>query len=193
MTQLYLVRHAKPAATWGEAIDPGLDELGHAQAQQAAETLQSLGRLDLYTSPLKRCRETADPLAKLWSQPASILPPVAEIPSPPLEPAARQKWLHDSMQGTWDELQQRAPSGSPDFLDWRRRLLSALHAMPRDAVVFTHYIAINVAVGSAQGHDRVLAFRPGHASITELKILDGRLSVIELGKETSDTGLLLGR
>jgi broad specificity phosphatase PhoE len=188
-----LVRHAKPAATWGEAIDPGLDELGHTQARQAADRLRSLGPLQLYSSPLRRCRETADPLAALWSRPAIVLSTVAEIPSPPLEPAARQKWLHESMQGSWDQLQSGAPPGSPNFLGWRERLLDALREQHEDCVIFTHYIAINVAVGAAQGHQRVLAFRPGHASVTKIEVLQGRISVLELGQEAADTGVLLGR
>ena len=36
MSRLYLIRHGKPASTWGEADeDPGLDEAGRAQAEAA--------------------------------------------------------------------------------------------------------------------------------------------------------------
>jgi broad specificity phosphatase PhoE len=195
MTILYLVRHAKPAATWGVAIDPGLDDLGRNQAQQAADGFQkSTQSLPIYTSPLKRCRETAEPLAMLWSTRATILPQVAEIPSPPLSMADKQKWLHDGMQGTWTQLQASAPAdGSPDFLTWRTQLLQTLSAINHDSVIFTHYIAINVAVGAAQGHDRVLSFRPGHASITKLEVAQGRIAILELGKEVADGGVLLGK
>jgi broad specificity phosphatase PhoE len=193
MTVVYLIRHAKPAATWGEAVDPGLDDLGREQSAQAAETLQSLGPLPVFTSPLKRCRETAEPLCARWGITADLLPAVAEIPSPPLSMTDKQKWLHDSMQGTWAELQTAAPPNSPDFLSWREKLLSTLRLVNRDCVIFTHYIAINVAVGAAQGHQRVISFRPGHASVTSLDVSPERIAIRQLGKEAADGGILLGR
>jgi broad specificity phosphatase PhoE len=193
MTVVYLVRHAKPAATWGEAVDPGLDELGREQSIEAAKSFRSFGPLPIFTSPLKRCRETSEPLCSQWKAPAILLPTVAEIPSPPLSMADKQKWLHASMQGTWEQLQSNAPADSPNFLLWRENLLKALRDLKRDCVIFTHYIAINVAVGAAHGHSRVISFQPGHASITSIEISGGRLAVRELGKEVPGGGLLVGR
>jgi len=42
MSHIYLIRHGKPAAGWGDDDDPGLDETGHAQARAAAEALLAL-------------------------------------------------------------------------------------------------------------------------------------------------------
>ena len=39
MTQIHLVRHGKAAAGFGSHKDPGLDELGHRQAQAVAAML----------------------------------------------------------------------------------------------------------------------------------------------------------
>ena len=64
MTRLLLVRHAAPAGTWGEDDDPGLTELGH---RQAAELVADPGERwpgALLSSPLRRARETAAPLAR---------------------------------------------------------------------------------------------------------------------------------
>ena len=72
------------------------------------------------------------------------------------------------MRGTWRELHERAPPGSIDYLDWRRSVVDALHALPHDCVVFTHYIAINVAAAAAQRREEVVCFRPDHASVTVL-------------------------
>jgi bisphosphoglycerate-dependent phosphoglycerate mutase len=115
MPILHMVRHAKPAATWGEAVDPGLDDTGHAQAQTAAKTLNPLGPIPIYSSPLNRCRETAEPLCSLWQRQAEILKPVAEIPSPPLPLSEKQKWLHASMQGTWRQMQEARRKVRPTF------------------------------------------------------------------------------
>lgn len=184
MPRLYLVRHAKPAAVWGEDPDPGLDANGIAQARATAEELAgSLSRLPLYTSPMRRCRETAEPLAQLWFCNAELMPAVAEIPSPPIEPAGRQDWLIEIMRGTWQQLDSNAPPGSIDYLAWRKQLLDALLAVGRDCVICTHFIALNVAVGAAQRRDEVVCFRPDYASVTVLETSKGRLRVVELGRE----------
>jgi len=191
----YLVRHAKPAATWGEATDPGLDAIGLAQAEQTAKELRDrLPLLSLYSSPLRRCMETAQPLATLWQTSAVLLPAVAEIPAPPLATAERQRWLHEGMQGTWSQLQANSPPGSPDFLAWREKLLSTLRSLQSDSVIYTHYVAINVVVGAAQGHDRVMSFRPGHASVTMIEIEQEQFMVRTLGREMeADGGILISR
>jgi len=45
MSRLYLIRHGKPAAVWGEADDdPGLDDAGKAQAEAARDVLMGLNR-----------------------------------------------------------------------------------------------------------------------------------------------------
>lgn len=184
MPRLYLVRHAKPAASWGEDPDPGLDAAGIAQARAMAEELAgSLARLPLYTSPMRRCRETAEPLAQLWFCDAELMPAVAEIPSPPLDLAARQDWLIAAMRGTWKQLHHNAPAGSIDYLAWRRQLLDSLLAIEHDCVICTHFIALNVAVGAAQRRDEVVCFRPDYASVTVLDRERGRLRVIDLGRQ----------
>lgn len=190
MPRLYLVRHAKPAASWGEDPDPGLDATGIAQARATAESLAgSLSRLPLYTSPMRRCVETAQPLAQIWFSDAEPMPSVAEIPSPPLALAARHDWLIASMRGTWQQLHKNAPPGSIDYLQWRRALTESLLAVHHDCVICTHFVAINVAVGAAQKSDEVVCFRPDHASVTVVSNDKGRLRLVELGRQ-ADTLVL---
>ncbi len=69
MQKLFLIRHGKPAAVWGEADeDPGLDDAGRAQAEAARDHLLSLPEDQrprrVVSSPLRRCRETAAPTAE---------------------------------------------------------------------------------------------------------------------------------
>ena len=190
MPRIYLVRHAKPAAAWGEDQDPGLDPLGITQAAATAQQLaKAAAHAPIYSSPLRRCRETALPLCELWRSDATVLPAVAEIPSPPVSREVKREWLTAAMTGTWSELQQNAPPGSIDYLDWRRSVVTALHAFPHDCVVFSHYIAINVAAGAAQRREEVLCFRPDHASVTVIETGAQGLRLIELGRE-AQTGVL---
>ena len=50
--------------------------------------------------------------------------------------------------------------------------------------MFCHYVAINVAVGAATADDRLVCFRPDNGSITRIAVSDGRLRLIELGRES---------
>ena len=147
--------------------------------------------MPLYTSPLRRCRETAETLAQIWFCEPVVMPTVAEIPSPPLDLAARHDWLIASMRGNWQQLHDNAPPGSIDYLQWRRTLLEFLAGIDHDCVIVTHFVAINVAVGAAQKRDEVLCFRPDYASVTVLSTEHGRLRLIELGAQ-ADT-LVLAR
>jgi broad specificity phosphatase PhoE len=188
--KLYLIRHARPANSWGEDADPGLDAAGQEQAEAAARTLvQTLDRVPIYTSPLRRCRETARPLERLWQRSAEVLEPVAELPSPPLDLRTRQQWLRQAIGGTWRELSELAPPGSPDYLAWRQTLLDSLAHLPHDCVVFTHFIAINVAVAAAHSREDVVCFQPDHASITRVEVHSGILRLVELGREANTTVL----
>jgi probable phosphomutase (TIGR03848 family) len=68
-TVLLLVRHGVTDATgkrlYGRSPGVHLSERGRAQAEAVAERLRALPIRAVYTSPLERCRETADPIAGL--------------------------------------------------------------------------------------------------------------------------------
>jgi broad specificity phosphatase PhoE len=177
MPRLYLVRHGRAAATFAEAADPGLDALGQSQAAAVAEQLAPIGPLALLSSPLKRARETSEPLAKRWQRPVPIEPAVAEIPSPStLSLTERAEWLRGFMGGSWRD-------ASRGLAQWREEAIAALTAIKDDTVIFTHFILINVAAGAAEGDDRVILFRPDNCSVTILDVDNGRLALVERGRE----------
>jgi broad specificity phosphatase PhoE len=176
VVRLYLVRHGKAAASFAEAHDPGLDPAGVAQAEAMAERLAPLGPLPIITSPLKRTRETAAPLEQRWRFTARIEPAVSEIPAPMADPAARGAWIRDVMTSRWAE----QPA---ELRAWRRGVVDALLALPHPMVVVTHFVAINVAVGIAEGDDRVACFEPDNCSVTVLDVEDGRLRLVRRGTE----------
>lgn len=179
MTRLYLVRHGEASAAWHVAADPGLSDLGRRQAGEAARKLARLGPLDILSSPLLRARETAEPTSRIWDRSIGIADDVAEIPSPADLPLSeRQKWLVELMQGGW------AKAAAPQ-LKWRETLIGFLAAQPRDIAIFSHFVAINVAVGAALGCDDVICFRPANASITIIGAENGRLALIEQGEEAT--------
>lgn len=190
MPRLFLVRHARPSAGWGQDPDPGIDSTGVEQARIAASELAALlSPTPILSSPMRRCRETSAPLEQLWQQGAKVFAPVAEIPSPPLDNAARREWLNRGMLGTWGELQAASPAGSPDYLAWRGQLLDSLQSLDTDTVIYTHYIAINAVVAAAKAVDHVVFFRPDHASITVIETGRGGFELLSLGRE-AETGVL---
>ncbi len=189
MARILLVRHGQAAASFTDDADPGLDKLGIDQACAVAERLRSNLPLLLISSPLKRARETAAPLLQMQVDALAretidtsnvetlhIDTRMSEIPSPGLSLSDRGPWLGQVMQGQWSE-----QSGS--LAEWRTDLISCLNEQQQDCVIFTHFVAINVAVGFAEGKDQVSIFRPANTSITEL-VTDGEsLTPVKRGEQ----------
>ena len=184
MPRLHLVRHGEAAAGWDGDADPGLSALGREQAEAVADLLAPLGPLPILTSPLRRTRETAAPLAARWVIDPVVEPAVGEVVAPEEHAGLgeRAAWLRSAMAGTWAALDDERRR-------WRQGIVDRLVAVHDDAVVVTHFVAINVAVGAATGDDRVLCFRPGTCSVTVLRNDGGALAVESLGGE-ADTQVL---
>jgi broad specificity phosphatase PhoE len=181
MPRIFMVRHGRAAAGFGEDMDPGLDATGHAQADGAAQRLVGLGPRLVLSSPLKRAQETAAPLAKLWNKTPVIEHAVAEIPSPKgMSLEERVLWLRKLMAGTWREV-------TPELAQWREACIASMATLKEDAVVFSHYVAINVLYGSATGDDKVVAFSPDNCSITSFDNAGGKLRLLDKGSEASLT------
>lgn len=182
MSLLYLVRHGVARAGWDAALDPGLSEEGHLQATQVAERLSPKGPIAVVTSPLRRARETAAPLAEIWKRAPMVDPRVGEIPSPVQDLQGRSAWLRDVMTKRWQELDEGLKA-------WRDTVLKTLISSEEDKVVFTHFVAINVAFGRATGDDRVLCFWPRNGSITVFENNGSSLLLVERGAH--GTGAIL--
>jgi broad specificity phosphatase PhoE len=178
-----LVRHGEAAAGWGDDLDPGLSELGRAQARHVAESLKPLGPLPVFTSPLRRCRETAAPIAEQWNVVPTIEPDVGEIKAPEHDLATRGPWLATVLGREWPDLpaDQRA---------WRDAVLSSLLALVEDCVVVTHFVAINVAIGAATVDDRVVCHRVGNCSTTMLESDGNSLVLVTVPAEPDKTEVL---
>ena len=178
---IFLVRHGEAAASWGQASDPGLSELGRQQAEETALDLQALisTEVQLLSSPLLRAQETSEPLARLLGNdtPVKIDDAYSEIPSPvPL--AKRQTWLREFMQQQW--------AGQVDSLqDWRSEILKNLLALQQPTVVFTHFLVLNAVVGSLQQREETLCFWPDNAAVVRLRHTGSELQLVDLGRQMS--------
>ncbi len=175
--RVHLVRHGRAAAGWDDDPDPGLDDLGRSQAETMAALLAPLGPLPVVTSPLRRCRETSEPLVRRWGSDPVVEPQVAEIPSPEGVPMGeRVAWLREAIDGTWSEL-------GPRYVRYRDEVVAAVRSRPGDTVVVSHFVAINAVIGACVGSDRVVVRSLDNASITTVEVTAGGLVLVEGGHE----------
>ncbi|MET0143393.1 MAG: histidine phosphatase family protein [Ilumatobacteraceae bacterium] len=179
MAIVHLVRHGRASAGWDTDPDPGLDELGAAQAEALADRMS--GPRPIVTSPLRRCRETADALARRWDVVPDVEPLVAEMPSPEgVAMGERVAWLRAAMATTWTAL-------GPRYVDYRDAVVARVASTGSDTVITSHFIAINAVIGGCIGDDRVVLASLDNCSVTVVETAPGRgragLRLIETGHE----------
>lgn len=201
--ELILVRHALPErreVTDGPA-DPELSPDGHAQAERMAEYLAT-ERIDaLYTSPLRRARQTAAPLERHLAMDAVVVDDVAEwdrnssayVPIEQLKAENDPRYL-DVIGHQWD--------GADPIEDFEARVMTALDQLvaqhPGDTIaVICHGGVINLFLAVVLGLDgeRTGFFYPNYTSIHRVAASrSGVRSVITIN-ETShlrNSGLPMG-
>ena len=102
MATIRLVRHGQAAAGWDDHRRSGRSDVGRAQADAVADALAPLGPLPIVTSPLRRCQETAAPLATRWGVEPLVEPDVGEVASPVDDLGGRVGWLRTLLaRGRW--------------------------------------------------------------------------------------------
>ncbi|MCA8901093.1 MAG: histidine phosphatase family protein [Hyphomonas sp.] len=174
---IFLVRHGEATAGWGDHPDPGLSDLGHRQAEAAAQALLGFGAKAAVCSPMMRCRETASAFERAAGCAATVEPVVSEIVTPE-GVDDRVAWLRGYMEGTWE-------AEGAAFEIWRRDILMALAALPENTAVFSHFVAINAAVSLIDQDARTIVFRPGHCSITQIDFSGTVPRVAEYGSQAA--------
>jgi broad specificity phosphatase PhoE len=176
MTVIYLIRHGQAEAGWNMQEDPGLNDAGRQQAQQAARALSERGPLPVIASPLRRTRETANEFEMMWRRPATIDSRIAEIPSLGMTLAERGEWLKGLMKRRWQELDEVIQS-------WRRAAIESLLGISQDTVVVSHYMIINAVASWATDDERVVCCKPLPGSRTTLERIGETFRIIEVGVE----------
>jgi broad specificity phosphatase PhoE len=189
MPTLYVVRHGRVASNPVDPDDPELSAEGQSQAASVAEELRTRlpGKLAILTSPLRRCRETAAPLGAAWGIRPIVEPRIAEVPGPPPAVLPRAEWLRRALLAEWPELIELGQSLRPGYdstlANWRAGVLEAILAYPHDAVVFSHFVPVNVLTGRATRSNRVTCFLPDHTSVTVFETAGTDIRLLERGRE----------
>jgi broad specificity phosphatase PhoE len=175
VARIVLVRHGEASAPFTESPDPGLSATGREQAARLVDQLGGRDGRMLRTSPLRRARETAEPVERAWEMSARVDDRVSEIPWTGDDLAARGSFLRRALRARWSDL-------SADYQTWRDSVVEALAHLDHDAVVFTHLIVINVVIGRAAADDRVVILPVANCSQTVIETSEGVISTVEPGE-----------
>jgi 2,3-bisphosphoglycerate-dependent phosphoglycerate mutase len=192
-TELFIVRHGDAIPDADEIIPSGiyddlpLSRLGREQARDLAERLGRLSFDAVYSSPLRRCQETAAPLARRLELTPILVPGIKEIrlgnirPLPDhgedlslLSQALRERQIDivrvAGNTGSWDTIPNSEPSK-----DFRQRVVTAFdeiahsHAGGR-IIAFAHGGVVNAYAAEVLGLEKDFFFPAANTSITVVRV-----------------------
>ena len=175
---LLLIRHAEPVrigpGSGSTPADPQLTDRGRAQADRLAGWL-ALDSLDaVVSSPLRRARETAEPVGRAVGLDVEVVDELMEydaqsdfyIPVEELRETRDHHWTA-MIEGRWDEVGGEPPD------KFRARIVPCVDAIierfPGGRVAAVcHGGVINVYLAALLGLDRHLWFHPEYTSISRI-------------------------
>ena len=185
-TDVLLVRHGESGSmVGGESLaltdgqgDPPLAPGGRAEAESVGARLAREEISAIYTSPLRRCVETAEPLARSLGISPKVERDLREVFLGEWEGGLYRKKFAEQdpialrmlAEQRWDVIPGAEPAG-----EFSRRvhaaisLIAAAHAGEKIAV-FTHAGVIGEALAQASGSEPFAFIGPNNASISQLLV-----------------------
>ncbi len=191
-TELYLVRHGDALPGADEVVDGGYDdqslsELGRRQSLALAERMSQVMVTAIYSSPIKRARQTASVVGEALGLEVRVDEALREVDLQPIAPhllvnldaegraRAVRDYLHNIESaalriGIWSHI-----PGCESSATLRSRLtrvvdqIASQHSGERVAIV-THAGAINAYIAAALGLERDFFFPASNASISVLRV-----------------------
>lgn len=192
-TELFIVRHGDAIPDADEIIPSGvyddlpLSRLGREQAQNLAERLGSLHFDAIYSSPLRRCQETAEPLARRLELTPILVPAIKEIRLGDIRPlpahGADLSILTQALKerqadivriaggrGHWDDIANSEPSK-----EFRNRVVNAFDEIANNhvgecVIAFAHGGVVNAYAAEVLGLERDFFFPAANTSITMVRV-----------------------
>lgn len=200
--ELLLIRHALPVRRVVDdgPADPELSPDGHAQARHLADYLAAEPLDAVYASPLRRARQTAEPIAERTGHTVGIVDDVAEwdrnaneyVPMEELRAANDPRW-QALVRGEWD-VHDETPEAFSRRVVGAVEALIATHRGDRIAVV-CHGGVINAYLAHVLGLDDHRFFYPNYTSIHRVAAAgSGERSIVTLNETAHlrHTGLPIG-
>lgn len=191
--ELFLLRHADAIPEADEIIPSGvynnlpLSRVGRAQALALAERLKVVSFDAAYSSPLRRCQETAAPLLEHLRLQLTIVPDIKEIrlgnPLPLPSEASNLEELSRALHERQAEIVRRAgTSGHWDSIpesesshEFRLRVVAAIDGIAHQhqgerVLIFCHGGVINAYLAEALGIERDFFFPAANTSISIVRV-----------------------
>jgi len=189
--ELILIRHGLPEKVInedGSPANPPLSKTGLEQAQKVAEALKDYDIDRLYSSPMQRAFQTAEPLARLKELEIEVRDGVAEydqesgdyIPVEQLKEFDYERWRR-LMSGNVDEV---------DFQTFCEGVIATIEEIiaenrGKKVAITCHGGVINVWTAHVIGFEPKLFFNPNYTSINRFKAASsGEKSVITLNEQS---------
>ncbi len=193
--ELILIRHGDAIPGPDEIIPSGiyddlpLSQKGRIQAVTVAERLKVLHFDAAYSSPLRRCQETAAPLIEQLKLPLTIVEGIKEVtlgdivPMPAVKEGDNLEQLTKALQarqeeiirvvgntGTWDSL-----PGSEASRAFRKRVVDAIDEIANNhrgqrVAIFSHGGVINAYVAEVLGLAKEFFFPSANTSLTLIRV-----------------------
>lgn len=204
MTKVLLIRHCRSTANADGVLagrTPGipLDDLGREQAHRLREILADAPVMAAYTSPIQRCRETAE-LVGLGG--ADVVDGLSECDYGEWSGAKLADLARDPL---WERVQQhpgavRFPGGE-SMLEMRDRVVGAVkdiaarHGRDDVVAVFSHGDPIKAVVADALGldFDQFQRIDVAPASVSVVVYLDDGRSTVQLLNGATELAGILGK
>jgi probable phosphoglycerate mutase len=192
--ELFIVRHADAIPEGDEIIPSGiyddlpLSSIGREQARALAGRLGSTSFNAIYSSPLKRCLETAAPLAERLGLEPVIVANLAEIrlgevislPQDGSNVEALTKALQARQleivriagtMGNWDAI-----AGSEPSKEFRKRVVTALDEIANRHIgervlVFAHGGVVNAYAAEVLGLEREFFYPAANTAISVVRVV----------------------
>jgi probable phosphoglycerate mutase len=164
--ELILIRHGLPVRS-AETSDPPLTDVGHDQARRAAAWLAGEKIGAVYSSPMLRAAQTAEPFVRASGLSLATVPDIVEFNREsgtyvPMEELKREDYAawKALADGTFDV----------DIFAFQKLVVAALERIVaanagRTVAVFCHGGVVNVWTAHVLGMEARLFFEPGYASI----------------------------
>ena len=182
VTEIIFVRHAQPDINFegvvGDTIDPPLTEHGRMQAKLIAEALSTKKIDAIFSSPLKRAMETAQPIAAQHKHlELNVVPDLREVeifrdipPDKTVQEFIGRELLIGVRNRMLDERSWDVYPFSEPSHDFRKRTINAIegciaHNAGNRIVIVCHGGVINAYMGHIIHTDYDMFFRPAHTSV----------------------------
>jgi broad specificity phosphatase PhoE len=200
MTTVYVARHAESEANregrYQGRRDSPLSALGHQQAAALASTLGASRVACVISSPLRRCVETALPVAARLGVPLECDDRLIEIAHGTWEGRLRAEVEREdaAQMHAWRTAPQHVSFDGGESLadvDARWRSFVASRLTDADAIVVTHDILVRLAILAATNRPLAQLWEPKaeNAAYAIFEINDARWRLVTECRATHLTGL----